>query len=172
VQTPSGPATGGSSTASSSLTSSPPHSATPEVSSAYFVFSSGLHGPNSQPRPANSTLPFISVIVEAPVLQIIAMVIGFFMLMLELPAPFLKGTAIHRSLILRVVGLLFQTFVCILYYQVRRLPCASQATKLTPAQGTNAAIYSFIAFMGYARAMSLGEKMVEAKDNRGKGGRA
>jgi hypothetical protein len=88
------------------------------------VFSSGVHGPDSQPRPANSTLPFIAVIVEAPVLQIIAMVMGFFMLMLEVPAPFLKGTAIHRSLILRVVGLLFQTFICILYYQVRRLPCA------------------------------------------------
>jgi hypothetical protein len=45
--------------------------------------------------------------------------------------------------------------------------CESQ-----PPQGTNAAIYSFIALLGYTRALTLGEKMVEAKDNRGKGGRA
>jgi hypothetical protein len=37
-------------------------------------------------------------------------------------------------------------------------------------KGTNAAIYSFIAFIAYARAIALGEKMGEAKDNRGKGG--
>jgi ATP adenylyltransferase len=64
-------------------------------------------------------MPFIDVIVAAPVVQILAIIIGFWMLMLEVPAPFVKGTALHRSLLLRVVGLLFQTFVTILFYQVR-----------------------------------------------------
>lgn len=39
-------------------------------------------------------------------------------------------------------------------------------------QGTNAAIWSLIAIGCYTRAQILGETMPEAKENRGKGGRA
>lgn len=40
------------------------------------------------------------------------------------------------------------------------------------SQGTNGAIYSIIAAMGYTRAVMLGEKMEEAKQNKGRGGKA
>ena len=39
-------------------------------------------------------------------------------------------------------------------------------------KGTNAGIYSFIAALGYARAVMLGEEMEVAKDNRGRGEKA
>ena len=39
-------------------------------------------------------------------------------------------------------------------------------------QGTNGAIYSIVAAIGYTRAIMLGEVIKDAKDNRGKGGRA
>jgi len=103
-------------------------------------------------QPSASALPFAQVIIVAPVLQIITMVIGALILMLELPAPFVKGSAIHRNFVIRIVALLFLTAVAILFYQ-----------------GTNAAIYSFIAAIGYIRALTLGEEMADAKANRGRG---
>jgi small-conductance mechanosensitive channel len=106
-------------------------------------------------QPAKSDAIFITLIVKAPIIPILAIVFGLFMLALEYPLPQLKALAIHRSLVLRVVLLLFQAFLTILYYQ-----------------GTNAAIYSITAAIGYARAIAIGEEMEVAKDNRGKGGRA
>ena len=44
---------------------------------------------------------------------------GFALLALDYPAPFLKNTRIHRSLVLRIIMLLQQTGLAILYYQVR-----------------------------------------------------
>lgn len=41
-----------------------------------------------------------------------------------------------------------------------------------PVQGTNSAIWSIIAAICYTRAITLGETMEVAKDNRGRGGRA
>jgi len=98
---------------------------------------------------------FVTLIIRMPVIQIFAMIIGFFMIALDFPVPQLKSLAIYRSLPLRVVLLLFQTFLTILYYQ-----------------GTNAAIWSLIAASCYIRAMILGEAMEEAKENRGKSGQA
>lgn len=69
-------------------------------------------------RPANSDKIFIDIIVMAPVIQIIAMVLGFIILALELPAPFFKGTSIHRSWVVRIVLLAVQAFFTILFYQV------------------------------------------------------
>ena len=46
------------------------------------------------------------------------MVVAFGYVALDYPAPFLKGTMIYRSLAVRVVLLLLQTFLGILYYQV------------------------------------------------------
>jgi len=106
-------------------------------------------------QPAPSAAIFISIIVKVPVLQIMAMLLGLFMIALEFPLPQLRALAIHRSLVLRIVLLLFQTFINILYYQ-----------------GTNAAIWSLIAAMCYSRAQILGETMFEAKENRGKVGGA
>ena len=62
---------------------------------------------------------FITIIVKFPVVQIISMLIGLFMVALDYPMPFLKNTAIHRSLIVRVVGLILQAFFAVIFYQVR-----------------------------------------------------
>lgn len=98
---------------------------------------------------------FVTLIIKIPVIQIFAITIGLFNLALEFPLPPLKSLAIHRSLVLRVVVLLFQAFFTNLYYQ-----------------GTNSAIWSIIAAICYTRAITLGETMEVAKDNRGRGGRA
>ncbi|KAL1680347.1 hypothetical protein EV122DRAFT_208109 [Schizophyllum commune] len=106
-------------------------------------------------QPANSDMIFIQLIVRAPIIPILAMVLGFMLIALETPLPFLKSTAIYRSLVLRIVLLFFQAFLTIMFYQ-----------------GTNAAIYSLIAAGCYGRAIAKGEEMKEAKANRGTGGRA
>ncbi|KAF5370628.1 hypothetical protein D9758_001876 [Tetrapyrgos nigripes] len=105
-------------------------------------------------QPAPGAKVFITLVVKNPIIQIFAMLIGFFMIALEFPVPQLKG-GLQRSFALKIVLLFFQTFVTILYYQ-----------------GTNAALWSLIAAGCYARAQVLGETMEEAKENRGKGGRA
>ena len=60
----------------------------------------------------------MSIIVKAPVVQLLNMVLGFGLLALDYPAPFLKNTALHRSFPIRIVLLLLQAFFAILYYQV------------------------------------------------------
>jgi len=113
-----------------------------------------VHKPGGiQPSP-NVDL-FITLIVRAPVIQIFAMIVGLIIIALEYPLPFIKGRAIHRSIILRIVMLVFQTSLCILFYQ-----------------GTNAAIWSLIAAGCYTRAQVLGEVMEEAMANKGKVERA
>jgi len=106
-------------------------------------------------QPAPSAAIFVTLIVKAPIIQIIAMSLGMFIVALEFPVPQLKPLSIHRSIVLRIVLLLFQVFLTILFYQ-----------------GTNAAIWSIIAVVCYTRAQMLGEKMDFAKDNRGKEGGA
>ncbi|TRM69494.1 hypothetical protein BD626DRAFT_390737 [Schizophyllum amplum] len=106
-------------------------------------------------QPSQSAMIFVQIIVRAPVIQILVMVLGFMMIALETPLPILKSMAIYRSLVLRVVLLLFQATLTIMLYQ-----------------GTNAAIYSLVAAGCYGRAIALGEEMKEAKANRGKGGGA
>lgn len=106
-------------------------------------------------QPADNVAVFIDIIVKAPVVQILSFVLAFGILALEYPAPFLKGTSVHRSLVVRVVLLLLQAFFAILFYQ-----------------GTNGAIWSLTAVVGYTRAIMLGETMEEAKGNRGRGGKA
>jgi len=104
-----------------------------------------------QPSP-NAAL-FITVIVRVPVVQILTMLLGMIILAIELPLPAIKRFSLYRSLVVRIVLLLFQVFLAILFYQ-----------------GTNAAIWSLIAAVCYGRAVMLGEEMEEAKQNRGKGG--
>ncbi|KAG6866746.1 hypothetical protein C0991_011405 [Blastosporella zonata] len=106
-------------------------------------------------QPSPNAAIFITIIVKAPIVQILAMILGMFIIALEFPLPLLKKLAIHRSIVLRIVLLLFQSFLTILFYQ-----------------GTNAAIWSFIAAMCYTRAQVLGETMAVAKENRGKDGGA
>ncbi|KAJ2962882.1 hypothetical protein NUW54_g14312 [Trametes sanguinea] len=121
----------------------------------FFDFVKGtLRNPGGVQPAASDTL-FVDIIVKAPVIQILSMLLGFVYLALDYPAPFLKNTAIHRSFPIRIVLLLLQTFFAILYYQ-----------------GTNGALYSFIAACCYIRAQMRGEFMPEAKDNKGRGGKA
>jgi len=106
-----------------------------------------------QPSP-NSAI-FITLIVKAPIIQILTMLTALFMIALEFPMPQLKGMMIQRSIVLRIVMLTLQAFLAILFYQ-----------------GTNGALWSLIAAGCYTRAQVLGETMEDAKNNRGKGGRA
>lgn len=86
------------------------------------MFGSNCLTKRALPRPAASDSLFITIIVQIPLVQILNLLIGFVLLALEYPAPFLKGSAIHRSFPIRIVLLLLQTFFAILYYQVRSLP--------------------------------------------------
>ncbi|KAI0062877.1 hypothetical protein BV25DRAFT_478921 [Artomyces pyxidatus] len=106
-----------------------------------------------QPAPQDSI--FITIIVKAPILPIFSMLLGSTLVALDYPAPFLKGTSIQRSIVLRPVLLILQAFLAILFYQ-----------------GTNGAIWSLVATVCYGRALALGESMKEAKDNKGRSGGA
>lgn len=72
-------------------------------------------------RPSPNVYMFITVIVKFPFVQIITMVLGFIMIALDYPLPVLKGSSIQRSLPLRVVLLILQSFFAVLFYQVRRV---------------------------------------------------
>jgi len=113
-----------------------------------------IRDPGGLQAPPSSAL-FVAIIVKAPVVQIFSMIMGMMILAFELPLPAVKKLAVYRSLVVRVVLLLFQVFLNILYYQ-----------------GTNAAIWSLIAAGCYSRAIMLGEKPKEAKENRGRAGAA
>jgi len=104
---------------------------------------------------APSAAPMIAVIIKLPIVPSMAMVIGLLNIAVNFGAPFLKGTALHRSFHLRVALLTVQFILTILFYQ-----------------GTNAAIYTLIAMIGYTRAIVRGEILKEARENRGKTGAA
>ncbi|KAH9839338.1 uncharacterized protein C8Q71DRAFT_704311 [Rhodofomes roseus] len=106
-------------------------------------------------QPSPGIALFIDIIVKAPVVQLITMFMAMGMVALEFPAPFVKGTSIQRNFTIKLVMLIMQAFSAIMFYQ-----------------GTNGAIYSLVAAIGYGRAMMLGEVMEEAKNNKGRGGKA
>jgi hypothetical protein len=101
------------------------------------------------------------------------MILGLVIVALEYPAPFMKGVAAQRSLICKVVLLFFQAFFAIFFYQVRLLPIphCHRMTVAVP-KGTNGAIWSLVAILGYSRAMMLGEVMKEAENNKARRERA
>jgi len=113
-----------------------------------------LRDPGGLQAPASSAI-FIAIIVKLPIIQVLTMLTASFTVALEFPLPLLKGMAIHRSIVLRIVVLIMQAFLAIMFYQ-----------------GTNGALWSLVAAGCYTRAQILGETMEEAKNNRGKGGRA
>ncbi|KAF8554197.1 hypothetical protein OG21DRAFT_1509210 [Imleria badia] len=93
-------------------------------------------------QPAPKVHVFITVIVKAPVVQIATMVLGFIIVALEYPFPFVKGSPVHRSIPLRIVLLVMQSFLAVLFYQ-----------------GTNASLWSLIAAVFYIRALAFGERI-------------
>ncbi|KAG2055228.1 hypothetical protein BDR06DRAFT_1020451 [Suillus hirtellus] len=106
-------------------------------------------------QPSPKFALFINVIVKYPIVQIGTMALGFIIIALEYPIPILKGTAIFRSITLRVVLLIMQAAGTVLFYQ-----------------GTNAALWSLIAAMFYIRALTLKERMEEAIKHKGRAGQA
>jgi len=106
-------------------------------------------------QPSPNAAIFITLIVKFPVIQMFTMVLAATILCIELPLPPLKKLSLYRNLVVRVVLLIFQTSLAILFYQ-----------------GTNAAIWSLISAICYGRGIMLGERMEEAKGNRGKGSEA
>ncbi len=75
-----------------------------------------------------------------PILQIINMVMGLFMLAWEWPLGFIAGTALHRSIEARLVILPLTALAAVLLYQA-----------------TNPAIYYTIGMVVYFWAYSEGE---------------
>jgi len=112
-----------------------------------------IRDPGGLQAPPASAI-FVTLIIRAPVIQVLSIVLAGLIIALEFPVPFLKGTLLYRSIVLRIPLLVTQAFFAILFYQ-----------------GTNGAIWSLIAAGGYTRAVILGEKMKEVKENRGKGGK-
>ncbi|KAG2097527.1 uncharacterized protein F5147DRAFT_714950 [Suillus discolor] len=106
-------------------------------------------------QPSPKFALFINVIVKYPIVQIGTMALGFTIIALEYPIPIFKGTAIFRSIALRVVLLIMQAAGTVLFYQ-----------------GTNAALWSLIAAMLYIRALTLRERMEEAIKHKGRAGQA
>lgn len=100
-------------------------------------------------------MPLVNVIVKLPLIQIITMVVSIGILAIELPAPGLKNLSIQRTWVPRIVFLLLQAVLTVLYYQ-----------------GTNAAIWSLIAMFGYIQAQAKGEEREELKQARGGGSKA
>lgn len=72
-------------------------------------------------RPSPKVAVFIAIIVNVPAVQILTMILAAFNLCVELPLPQIKTLSIYRSLLLRVVLLIFQAFLSSLFYQVRSL---------------------------------------------------
>jgi len=72
-------------------------------------------------RAPPSAAVFVTVIIKAPIIQILSVILAGFIIALEFPAPFLKGLQIHRSIAMRIPLLLVQAFFAVLFYQVS--PC-------------------------------------------------
>jgi hypothetical protein len=117
---------------------------------------------------------FVTVIIKAPVIQVISIVLAGFIIALEFPIPHLKGTKLHRTIPLRIPLLLVQAFLAVLFYQVgscfMSMPRSLIHHRLCYHQGTNGAIWSLIAAGCYARSVMLGEEMNEVKEDRSRRG--
>jgi len=85
-----------------------------------------------------------------PLIQIISFVVGVGILVVELPAPFIKNTALYRTWVPRIVFLFIQAVLTSLFHQ-----------------GTNAAIWSLIAMFGYIQAQINAEVFEELKKQNG-----
>jgi len=118
----------------------------------FWDFVDGTLGPHGI-IPGPNAAVFEAIIVQAPIVQIVAIILGLFTTALEWPLPLLKGSSLHRALSARIPLLLFNAFVAVLYYQ-----------------GTNAAVYAFVAALVYTRAVWKGERVEEVTQLRGKVG--
>jgi hypothetical protein len=118
-------------------------------------------------RPSPKASVFIALIVTIPAVQTLTMILGFFIIALEYPLPLLKHLAIQRSIILRVVVLVLQAFVAILFYQVRTfiLPPCGYTVLMLAMQGTDPSLWSLLAACCYIWSLVLKEKMTKNREN-------
>ena len=70
-------------------------------------------------RPTPGSACFVALIVQYPVIQFVALVWGLLIIAFEYPVPQLR--AVHRTLVARIILLVFQVLFGSLYYQVRKL---------------------------------------------------
>ncbi|KAJ7593980.1 ATP adenylyltransferase-domain-containing protein [Mycena floridula] len=70
-------------------------------------------------QPSAAASVFITMIVKVPIIQSGSILLALAILALECPLPPVKQLSIHRSFALRIVLLLQQSFLTILYYQVK-----------------------------------------------------
>lgn len=92
------------------------------------------------------TNAFDPAVKPLPILQIVCIIFGLFVLAMEYPLPLLKGTSIHNNFIFRIVLYILIAAETILVYQA-----------------TNGALYLLIAAMIYTRAHALGERGDDAQ---------
>jgi len=104
--------------------------------------------------PSKSDSIFIELIVTAPIIQIFAIIFGITHLILEL-LPAIRSMSIYRSFPLRIVTYTLQASLAVLFYQ-----------------GTNGAVYTFTAVIGFVVAQVKGEIVEEAQQQRGGEGKA
>ncbi|KAH0827857.1 ATP adenylyltransferase-domain-containing protein [Lanmaoa asiatica] len=83
----------------------------------FWDFMGGILRNPGGTQPSPKVHMFIAVIIKLPIVQIVAMVLGFILIALEYPLPTVKGSRIHRSIPLRVVLLILQSFLTVLFYQ-------------------------------------------------------
>nr|XP_019043675.1 hypothetical protein I302_08256 [Kwoniella bestiolae CBS 10118]OCF22605.1 hypothetical protein I302_08256 [Kwoniella bestiolae CBS 10118] len=67
--------------------------------------------------PGKNTQPLVNLVVLFPLLQTFTMVLGLFALALEMPLPILVNTAVHRSILLRIIIYFMAGSVGIMVYQ-------------------------------------------------------
>lgn len=72
-------------------------------------------------RPANHDGFFTVLIVKAPIIPTLSFILAACIIAFEYPVPWVKGKSIHRSFIVRVIALLAQAVMAIVWYQVRRI---------------------------------------------------
>lgn len=95
-----------------------------EIQEAYSKFSSSVAAFNFlsfDARPSPKVAVFITIIVEVPIIQILTMVLAVIIICIELPLPLIKTLSLYRSLVLRIILLIFQSCLALLFYQVRSL---------------------------------------------------
>jgi len=101
----------------------------------------GKLGPHGIIPPASDAF-FIDIIVNAPILQILNIVLGLITIAIERPLPGFRGTGFARSHVAKAVFYFFCSFTAILVYQ-----------------SVDSALYYLTAMTMYLRAQSLGEIM-------------
>jgi len=82
----------------------------------FFDMVGGVLGPAGL-IPPKSADPFVSLIVNVPVFQIINIINGLFTIMLDYPVPFLQTTSIYRSLVFRIAFYVYCSFFALMVYQ-------------------------------------------------------